>query len=125
MRRVLADLLPAFNVIIFDAAGPMIRWLERSLSHTVLISLDHDLVTHDGTEPGDGRLVANYLATFQCVCPVIVHTSNLQAAPGMMSVLRGARWFCAFVQPQDGFGWISKEWRDEIEETYRRGWIFE
>jgi hypothetical protein len=124
MRRVLAEILPAFNVIIFESAASMIRWLEDSMRYTVLICLDHDLIAHDGRDPGTGRLVVNYLATLQCTCPVIVHTSNLQAAPGMMCMLREAGWICSYVTPSDGFEWIGKDWLEEVEQYQRRGWIF-
>lgn len=124
MRRALAELLPQFNTVIFDHAGEMLKWLEGNLPYVVLISLDHDLIAPPGHEFGTGRDVADELAKWPCVCPVIVHTSNIQAAPGMVRVLRAAGWVCSFVSPRDDLAWIATEWRDEVEQYLRRGWIF-
>jgi hypothetical protein len=125
MRRALADVLPQFNTIIFDHAGEMRRWLSAgNFLHVVLISLDHDLIAPPGQDAGCGRDVADYLAERPCVCPVIVHTSNVHAAPGMMHVLRGSEWVCSFVSPRDDLAWIAAEWRDEVEQYLRRGLIF-
>src|SRR5437016_2439400 len=99
MRRLLARELPHLNVVIFDASADMIEWLERWLPDTVLISLDHDLLPRRpaiGDESmkvvGTGREVADFLATYPCVCPVIVHSSNTHAVPGMIRELRETRW---------------------------------
>src|SRR3954453_13414608 len=106
MRLVAARVLPEINVVVFDSAPDMIRWLDGCLPHTVLISLDHDLLPQGPRDarghlcdPGTGRDVAHYLGGFPCVCPVIVHPSNVQAAPGMLRVLREAVWICSAVTP--------------------------
>ena len=88
MRACLAEVLPGFEPVFFDDAGRMIAWLDDHLGEVVLVSLDHDLpITRsaDGgvVDCGDGRMVADYLATRTPTCPVIVHTSNHLAAPGV------------------------------------------
>ena len=124
MRRVLLDLLPDANTIVFDAAASIIDWLNRYAGSTSLISLDHDLYpSHNGSDPGSGRQVAEHLATLPCVCPVIVHTSNVEALPGMLRVLREANWTCSCVVPREDVTWVSTSWRNEVEQYLRRGLI--
>jgi hypothetical protein len=96
-----------------------------------LISLDHDLAwpvdkggISAGGYPGTGREVVEHLARFPCLCPVIVHTSNAEARPGMMRALNEARWVCAAVTPGEGETWIATEWREQIEVFTARGLIF-
>jgi NAD+-processing family protein with receiver domain len=66
--------------------------LGAHLAEVAPISLDHDLplpIELDGrrSDPGTGRMVADYLAYQPPVCPVIVHSSNDHFAPGMLMVL--------------------------------------
>src|SRR5262245_16144958 len=98
MKRCLSNLQLGDNVVVFDNAPDMIDWLQKSASQAALICLDHDLGPNrmiDGRsfDPGIGRDVADYLATIKPVCPVIVHTTNSLAAPGMKLVLKDAGWF--------------------------------
>src|SRR4051794_26332426 len=88
MRALLADRFSLYDIQIFDDPGTMIRFLEAHLADTLVISLDHDLDLKPGpygrcVDPGTGREVAEYLASQQPVCPVIIHTSNAHAALGM------------------------------------------
>jgi hypothetical protein len=132
MRRLLARELPHLNVVIFDASAEMIEWLERSLPDTVLVSLDHDLLPRRPPGGGDdsmkvvgtGREVADFLATYPCVCPVIVHSSNSHAVPGMIRELREARWVCSAVTPCDGISWIAGDWWAEVNLYRQRGLLF-
>jgi hypothetical protein len=132
MRLALARSYAQFNVIIFRDAADMIRWLDRIIGQTVLISLDHDLLSCDPPDaqgrrpwPGTGREVADHLVdSYPCVCPVIVHTSNAQAAPGMMRVLREAGWVCSAIMPHDDLAWIG-DWLAEIELYRQKGLLFE
>jgi hypothetical protein len=124
MRRILLDLLPDVNTVVFADSASMMQWLDRYLRSTVLISLDHDLYPGEsGTDPGTGRQVADYLATLPCVCPVIVHTSNVEALPGMLRALREANWTCSCVVPHEDVTWISTAWRGEVEQYVRRGLV--
>jgi len=93
----------------------MIRFLAVHLVDTLAISLDHDLELKPGPEgrcidPGTGREVADFLAGREPVCPVIIHTTNSQAAAGMVMVLREARWKTRRVLPFDDLSWIEADW---------------
>ena len=100
------------------------------MPYVSLISLDHDLLPCDPPQasgrrpdPGTGRDVVDHLAGIPCVCPVIVHTSNEHAAPGMIHVLREAGWVCSAVTPRDDLAWI-RDWVQEILLYRRRGLLF-
>jgi hypothetical protein len=77
--------------------------------------LDHDLEIEPGptgtcVDSGTGRDVADYLAGKEPVCPVIIHTTNSQAAVGMEMVLKEAGWKTHRVVPFDDMEWIAKTW---------------
>jgi CheY-like chemotaxis protein len=115
MRAFLADRFYMYDVRIFDAAAQMIQFLQEYLSSALVISLDHDLELKPGPQgrcidPGTGREVADYLATQQPVCPVIIHTSNSQAALSMKMVLKDTHWKTRRVVPFDDLGWIGTDW---------------
>src|SRR5438045_2914534 len=81
MRACIADRFYTFDAHVFDDAREMIRFLEANLADTLVISLDNDLdlkLGPDGrcVDCGEGRQVAEFLATRQPVCPVIIHTTN-------------------------------------------------
>src|SRR5688572_28696794 len=93
MRKVLHVLLPSLEVITFDSAPDCVDWLPTCLQDAALICLDHDLgPTRDRAgarfDPGIGRDVVDVMAMYPAVCPVIVHSSNSLAVPGMLRVLR-------------------------------------
>lgn len=71
-------------------APSMIADLDRYLSKARLISLDHDLYrqAESDPDPGKGRDVAEHLAGRTPVCPVIVHSTNTDAAWGMFNCLQ-------------------------------------
>ena len=82
-----------------------------------LICLDHDLganliVNGDYQDPGTGRDVADYLSGEEACCPVLIHSSNAMAAPGMMMVL------------EDGVGFVH-EYRHTMiwNESTRHGFL--
>lgn len=115
MRAWLADRFYQYDVRIFDEPGEMIRFLDQHLADTLVISLDHDMELKAGPEgrsidPGTGREVADFLAGKEPVCPVIIHTTNAQAAAGMESVLWGAGWETRRVVPFDDMEWIGTHW---------------
>jgi hypothetical protein len=130
MRAVLADLLPAAQIAVFDNAPDATAFLEGHCAETILISLDHDLGptrTRDGLpfDPGDGRDVVSLLATCTPTCPAIVHSANYQMVPVMIESLRDAGWPATMVTPysQLQHGWIHLEWRNEIEWLLANGKI--
>lgn len=133
MRKVLAEVLPTFGVVAFDNAPDCIEWLPAGLADAALLCLDHDLGptreprpgsgTDERFDPGIGRDVADVLATYPPVCPVIVHSSNSLAVPGMLRVLGESGWPCSAVMPSDDLRWIPTDWRREVEWWAERGWV--
>jgi hypothetical protein len=110
-REAMAAHLPAgVEVHWFDRADRMIAWLKEHLERCALISLDHDLIGPPGDDPGDGRQVADHLATRPPSARVIVHTSNPLAAPGMMWELEHAGWTVERVVPFSDLEWVERAW---------------
>jgi hypothetical protein len=100
----------------------MIEVLQRQLDEALLISLDHDLEPQEPDnpecpDPGDGRMVADYLAQRDAVCPVIIHTTNAPAAVGMQRVLDEAGWNTQRVTPFFNMQWIPKLWLPVVRDA--------
>lgn len=93
-------------------ASQMIVAIPALLGAARLISLDHDLYKYDNAEPdpGSGREVANFLATLPPACPVIVHSTNTDAAWGMYNQLTAAAWAVHLVHHLDEPDWIVGRW---------------
>jgi hypothetical protein len=111
----LSETFPEHDTIFFDNAPDMIAWLTGHLEQVVLLCLDHDLgPSHwrdDGPfEPGSGRDVADFLAGCPPSCPVVIHTSNYLAAPGMLQVLEASGWGVERVVPFDDLTWLTQSW---------------
>jgi len=115
MRACLADRFYTFDAHFFDDSCEMIRFLEAHLADTVVIALDNDLELKTGPDgrmidPGSGCHVAEFLATRPPVCPVVIHTTNSNAAVSMEETLRGAGWKTRCVVPFDDMNWIKTDW---------------
>jgi len=115
MKRILAERFDQFEHVFFDNAPDTITWLRENLKEAALICLDHDLGPNQyhGDEvfdPGTGRDVVDYLATKPPRCPVIVHTTNSWAAPGMEMALAEMGWKCSRVIPSADLKWIRTAW---------------
>jgi len=127
MRECVAKLLPSMEVVFFDEARAMIQWLCDNLGRVAALSLDHDLpspvVDGKSVDYGTGREVADYLTSVLPTCPVIVHSSNQNAAEGMFYALKSAGWPCYRVYPFDGEQWIPGAWADQLRSLSRDGWI--
>lgn len=111
MRRCLSAKSPHSVVIHFDNAPELIAWVKMHAAEVELFCLDHDLGpnrTRQGElfDPGTGRDVADFLATLKPICPVIVHTTNSLAAPGMAMVLKDAGWTHESIAPYNDLQWI-------------------
>lgn len=110
---------PRLEVATFLNAPEMIAGLRHLWDRLALICLDHDLgpcIQQHGRifDPGTGRDVANCLATNSPVCPIIVHTTNTYARPGMLEVLTEAKWQVSYVSPYADVLWIREVWADEV-----------
>ncbi|MGV3720783.1 MAG: cyclic-phosphate processing receiver domain-containing protein [Actinomycetota bacterium] len=119
MRPLLATLFPEQERAFFDNAPDMLVWLQDHFAEVALFCLDHDLGpnrTRDGEvfDPGCGRDVADYLAAREPICPVVIHTTNSHAAPGMVSVLETAGWRVARVVPFSDLEWLSLAWEPTL-----------
>jgi hypothetical protein len=122
MLSCLAKIAPGIPVVAFDNSPDMIDWLAEHLDDARLICLDHDLGPNrirDGEvfDPGTGRDVADYLATREPCCPIIIHTTNGFAAPGMELVLSDSGWQHRRVVPFDDLDWIGEDWLQEVQAT--------
>jgi ADP-ribosylglycohydrolase len=85
-----------------------------------LISLDHDLNSQPGApqDPGCGLDVAQFLADFLPVCPVLLHSSNTDRVYSMQNEFRFAGWTVDRVGPL-GEGWIARAWLPKVREILR------
>jgi hypothetical protein len=125
MTGCLLRCAPDCPVVTFDNAPDMIRWLAEHLEEARLICLDHDLgpnrVRHGEVfDPGTGRDVADYLASRKPICPVLIHTTNSLAAPGMELVLDDAGWEHSRDIPYDDLEWIRAAWGVDVRAVLRR-----
>ena len=129
MKACLDELLPEYVHCFFDSATEMVNWLEENISSVVLISLDHDLPIIQyrmgkRVEAGTGRFVADYLATREPVCPVIVHSLSSNNGEGMARVLTDTKWPVTRIQPFGEYEWVRQIWKPLIENYISQGWIF-
>jgi hypothetical protein len=94
-----------------DAPG-MIAEVDRYLPEAGLISLDHDLYRDAAADPdpGSGRMVADHLSRCKPACPVIVHSTNTDAAWGMHNALRAGGWTVELVHQLNQPAWIEELW---------------
>jgi hypothetical protein len=120
MKRRISTCLQECEVVVFDNAPDMIKWLRGHLEEVRLICLDHDLGPNrdrngETFDPGTGRDVADYLACRAPVCPVLIHTTNSMAAPGMVLVLSDSGWAHSRVVPYNDLEWIRSSWIVDVK----------
>src|SRR5262245_29013477 len=111
LRRAVSQLGGAFDLRIWPDAHSMIRECQEFFPSAALISLDHDLnpLPGNSADPGTGLEVARFLGDFQPVCPVIVHSQNMEKVWSMHNELRFAGWK---VHQAGGMGvdWSETAW---------------
>lgn len=112
MRECLADKFPSFERRFFGSSQAAIAWLSQHGAAVVGVSLDHDLERQapDDADPGDGREVADFLASRPPHCPVVIHSTNVPAAIGMEQTLADRGWQVERVLPYDDLRWIHEAW---------------
>lgn len=115
MQAALADRLPQYLHVFFDNAPDMIAWLSEHMYDLAAVSLDHDLGPNREREgiqfdPGTGRDVAEFLATQDPRCSIIIATTNSIARPGMELVLQDSGWCTINVLPFSDLSWIGEAW---------------
>ncbi len=91
-KEVLAEHCPDVEYHIWKSALVMIDEVDEFLPGTTLISLDHDLVPETDIDPGDGRDFAKFLAQKEPICPVIIHSTNVNASYSMLYELMDGGW---------------------------------
>lgn len=121
MVRCLQERFPSCEAAVFDAPE-MIGWLNDHLPEVQLICLDHDLganhvVAGEVQDPGTGRDVADYLGSQRPCCPVLIHSTNLLAVPGMMMALEDADWKCSALSPFNDLEWVRTAWIADVIEA--------
>jgi hypothetical protein len=116
-KKVAAELGDGFALKIWRDAPSMIAEGEQFFPNAALISLDHDLIPLRGVtaNPGTGMDVAQFLADFLPVCPVLIHTSNTDRAYSMQNELRFANWMVNRIEPW-GTDWIATSWAKRVRE---------
>lgn len=121
MARLLAETVADARPVFFDNVPDMIAWLPDALPQIALICLDHDLGPNhiragEVFDPGTGRDVVNTLCLYVPSCPVIIHTSNYVAAPGMLMALEEAGWEATRAVPFDDLAWLARDWMPLVRE---------
>jgi hypothetical protein len=125
MIRCLSDRLVVSQILTFDNAPDLIAWAKLDIAEAELICLDHDLGPNRSRngqvfDPGTGRDVANFLGATKPVCPIVLHTTNRLAAPGMALVLEDAGWTYESIAPYNDLEWIQAEWINIVAKYLRR-----
>jgi len=112
LQHAITELGAGYELKIWNDAAAMCAECEAFFPSAVLISLDHDLNPQPGatTDPGTGMDVARFLGDFPPVCPVIVHSQNVELVWSMYNELRFAGWT---VKQAGGMGtdWSETAWR--------------
>jgi len=113
---ILNEITPDTPVIYWRNAWKMIRESAPYLPNARLISLDHDLnpEAENSEDPGDGLMVAKFLAGQRPQCPIIVHTSNEDRARMMIGEFELAGCNARRVAPL-GVDWIEDYWADVVQ----------
>ena len=93
-------------------APSMMAEIDALLGEARLISLDHDLYKDSPSDPdpGSGRMIADHLSKRDPVCPVIVHSTNTDAAWGMFNELSSGKWKVELVHHTNQPAWIEDLW---------------
>ena len=126
MARLLAASFPEYDTVFFDNAPDMLVWLAEHLTDVSLVCLDHDLGPSrirecERFEPGTGRDVANFLAGTKACCPVVIHTTNYIAAPGMVLALESGGWSVDRVVPFNDLEWLEEVWIPTVTTKIKQG----
>jgi hypothetical protein len=116
-RSVVPELGPDWNIQVWNDAPTMLSGCEQHFEDVALVSLDHDLNPLPGVagDPGTGKEIAQFFAGHLPFCPVIIHSSNADAAWSMHNDLRFAGWRVERVGPI-GENWIQKLWLPKARE---------
>ena len=125
-QKTVAELSGGFELKIWRDAYSMIAQCAEFFPSAALICLDHDLNPQPGStvDPGTGLDVTKYLCDFMPVCPVLIHSSNVDCVYSMHNEFRFAGWMVDRVGPL-GTDWIQTTWLRRARELlteYRNTW---
>jgi hypothetical protein len=100
-QAALEELGPGWAMEVWHNAPRMLEECEGHFDNVRLISLDHDLNPQPGvnSDPGTGREIAKFMAGYEPLAPVIIHSTNSDAAWCMHNDLRFAWWTVERVGP--------------------------
>lgn len=109
--KAVSSLGEEFEMKVWRDAVSMCAECEQYFASAALISLDHDLnaTPECAGDPGCGLDVAQFLANFPAVCPVLIHSSNTNRVYSMQNEFRFAGWMADTVGPL-GSDWIETSW---------------
>jgi ADP-ribosylglycohydrolase len=119
-EKTVAALGDGFELKVWRDARSMCAECEQYFPTTALISLDHDLNPAPGAaiDPGTGLEVVQFLGDFAAVCPVVIHSTNVDRVYSMENELRFAGWKVERVGPL-GSDWIETSWQKRVREILR------
>ena len=93
-----------------------IKWLLRCDHRIRLFSLDNDLyVPECGGDEGEGWQLCEWLIANTAKRPLVIHTTNINAAARMETACADGGWQYRRVPPYDGFRWIHQSWIDAVQ----------
>ena len=111
---------PNLELFVWRDAHSFIRDVDQHLEAANFISLDHDLVSETGIDPGDGLEVAEYLRDKNPICPVIIHTTNVNRSWSMLRELKDGNWQVERHPPVVmGVDWIYQNWIEVVRKMLR------
>lgn len=104
-----------WHLAIARTAPAFVQLFQSLTESPKLIALDHDLFVDNprDPDPGDGRDVANYLASQRPIAPILIHSSNTVAAESMLLTLSDAGWVVDRIAPI-GDDWIESYWSPTV-----------
>lgn len=88
-----------------------IAWLSEHDAQVTLYCLDNDLYVPDfDGDPGEGWQLCDWLLANRAKAPILVHSTNSNAATRMELAAGVAGWELQRVAPYLGMQWIGESW---------------
>src|SRR5262245_33208529 len=115
MAAWLDDRFGMYEHLITADPRRLLDLVHRRADDVLIVSLDHDLF--EAVDAGDdptGMQVVDELVARPPAFPVIVHSSNAQAARTMVQRLKRRHWTVVSVMPIEDTAWIGREWYYEL-----------
>ena len=123
MKGWLQDRLYMFEHRFFDQPSELIELVKQRSGDILAVSLDHDLndlcllPSQKSLVPSDdptGMDVVKFLEQQAPTFPVLIHSSNHDAAKKMVSCFKKRHWSVDRVIPFDDISWIGDEWLPKL-----------